>query len=90
MQLFKPLLEAHFRILRKLERAGNEGIVASELIPDRAARESVLRILSSNGLIRRRRRFRGERIYITRRGLTLLESMEEVGKPLESVISSHT
>jgi len=89
VQLFKPLLEAHFRILRKLERAGSEGVVASELIPDRAARESVLRILSSNGLIRRRRRFRGERIYITRRGLTLLESMEEMDEPLENVIRSH-
>ncbi len=66
------LMDAHLRILRRLERAGPEGVVASELIPDRVAREFVLKYLASKGLIVRRRKFRGERIFITTKGLVLL------------------
>jgi len=67
-------MDAHLRILRKLERAGNDGIVASELIPDRVAREFVLKYLANKGLITRRRRFRGERVFITPRGTDILKS----------------
>ncbi len=66
------LMDAHLRILRRLERAGSEGVVASELIPDRVAREFVLKYLASKGLIVRRRKFRGERVFITTKGLVLL------------------
>jgi len=66
------LMDAHLRILRRLERAGPEGVVASELIPDRVAREFVLKYLASKGLIVRRRKFRGERVFITTKGLVLL------------------
>ncbi len=69
-------MEAHLRILKKLEKAGKDGVVASELVPDRVAREFVLKYLASNGLIARRRRFRGERIFITTKGLNLLRSFE--------------
>ncbi|MDK2372496.1 MAG: hypothetical protein QI197_03870 [Candidatus Korarchaeota archaeon] len=70
----RVLMDAHLRILRKLEKAGNDGIVASELIPDRVAREFVLKYLANKGLITRRRRFRGERVFITPKGLNLLRS----------------
>ncbi len=67
-------MDAHLRILRKLEKAGNDGVVASELIPDRVAREFVLKYLSNKGLIMRRRRFRGERVFITSKGLSMLKT----------------
>ncbi len=67
-------MDAHLRILRKLEKAGNDGVVASELIPDRVAREFVLKYLSNKGLIMRRRRFRGERVFITSKGLNMLRT----------------
>jgi len=70
----KILLDAHLRILRRLERAGGEGVVASELIQDRVARDFVLNFLASHGYIERRRRFRGERVFITNRGLEVLKS----------------
>jgi CTP-dependent riboflavin kinase len=60
-----------------LEKAGEDGVVASELIPSREARELVLGMLSSDGLIKRRRSFRGERVFITKKGLILLKSMGE-------------
>lgn len=72
----RVLMDAHLRILRKLERAGNDGVVASELIPDRVAREFVLKYLANKGLITRRRRFRGERIFITPKGIDILKSKE--------------
>lgn len=71
----RVLMDAHLRILRKLERAGNDGIVASELIQDRIAREFVLKYLASRGLITRRRRFRGERVFITPKGISILRSV---------------
>ncbi len=67
-------MDAHLRILRKLEKAGNDGVVASELIPDRVAREFVLKYLSNKGLITRRRRFRGERVFITPKGRNTLRT----------------
>ncbi len=76
----KVLLDAHLRILRKLERAGDDGLVASELVPDRVARDFVLKFLYSNGLIDRRRRFRGERIFITSKGLHLLKTFGDGGR----------
>lgn len=67
------LMDAHLRILKRLEKAGSEGVVASELIPDRLAREFVLKYLASKGLIVRRRKFRGERVFITVKGLVILK-----------------
>jgi predicted transcriptional regulator len=75
--VLRTLLGAHFRILKRLEKAGEDGVVASELIPSREARELVLGMLSSDGLIKRRKKFRGERVFITKRGLILLKSMGE-------------
>lgn len=66
------LMDAHLRILKRLEKAGSEGVVASELIPDRLAREFVLKYLAGKGLIVRRRKFRGERVFITVKGLVIL------------------
>ena len=71
------LLNAHVRILEKLERAGNDGVVASELVPERSAREFVLRFLCVNGLLLRRRRFRGERVFITDKGLSLVNNIND-------------
>jgi len=66
------LLNAHIRILRKLEKAGEDGVVASELVPERSYREFVLRYLCVHGLIERQKRFRGERVFITEKGLSLI------------------
>ncbi|HDM92490.1 MAG TPA: hypothetical protein ENG69_03765 [Candidatus Korarchaeota archaeon] len=68
------ILNAHLKILRRLAYAGDEGVVASELIPSRVDREQVLTFLSEMGWIARQRRFRGERVFITKKGLLFLEN----------------
>lgn len=71
------LLEAHIRALQRLRDVFPDGIVASELVSDREAREYVLTLFTKKGYIQRRRRFRGERIYITEKGLNFLEDYEK-------------
>ena len=71
------LLEAHIKVLQRLKEASPDGIVASELISDRQAREYMLERFSREGYILRRRKFRGERIYITEKGLNLLSQVSK-------------